>query len=139
MEKIVNSVDKVKYHYNLLLIKTIVRDEDANNNKPVEVINICEDNKETIGITNNDGTYEIIGDVTEYVVDTKNDKVVQEVVDINKYGVIENVNDEDDEDDSINLLKENTLQDKMTHHYLNHYHKKGITSKHGKENTIRIL
>ena len=57
MEKFVKSVDKVKYHHNLLLTKTIVRDEDVNNNKLVEVINICEDNEEAIEINNNDGTY----------------------------------------------------------------------------------
>ena len=125
MGKFVKSVDKVKDHHNILLTKPIVRDEDLNNNKPVEVNNICEDNDEAIEINNNEGTYEIIGDVAEDVFDTKNDKVVQEVVNINKYGVKGNVNDEDDKGDSINILKEKILQDKMTDHYLKHYHKKG--------------
>ena len=49
------------------------------NNKPVDVIEIFEDNEEVIDINTNDVTDKIINEVTEEVVD-KNNEVVQEEV-----------------------------------------------------------
>ena len=106
------------------------------NNKPVGIINICEDNKEVVDIDTNivtdeiiikvteEVTDEIINEITEEVVD-KNNEVIQNEVHMNKCGVEEKVNGKVD---TIDIVKEKSLQDKMYDHHLNHYHKNDIPS-----------
>ena len=100
------------------------------NNKPVDVIDICNDNEEVADIDNNVVTDKIINEVTEEVTDKiineiteefvdKNNKVIQNVVHMNKYGVEEKVNDKTV---NIDIVKEESLQGKMSDHYLDHYH-----------------
>ena len=104
------------------------------NNKPVDVIDICNDNEEVADIDNNVVTDKIINEVTEEVTDKiineiteefvdKNNKVIQNKVHMNKYDIEEKVNDKFG---IIDIVKEKSLQDEMYDHYLDHYHKKYI-------------
>ena len=93
METFQKSVDTENEHIHILL-----------DNKPVDVIDICEDNEEVVDIDTNavtdkiinevtkEVTDEIINEITEEVVD-KNNEVIQNEVHMNKYGVEEKVND----------------------------------------------
>ena len=121
IETFSKSVDTENKHIHILL-----------NNKPVDVIDICEDNEEindddTIDIIDEiidevieEVTDEAINEITEEIVD-KNNEVIQNKIHIDKYGVEEKINDKAV---IIDIVKEKSLQDKISDHYLDHYHKK---------------
>ena len=121
METFSKSVDTENKHIHILL-----------NNKPVDVIDICEDNEEindddTIDIIDEiidevieEVTDEAINEITEEIVD-KNNEVIQNKIHIDIYGVEEKINDKAV---IIDIVKEKLLQEKMSDHYLDHYHKK---------------
>ena len=95
------------------------------NNKPVDVIDICEDNEEVDDVDTNvvidesinevteEGTDEIINEITDEVVD-KNNEVIQNEIDMNKYDVEEKVNDKAV---IIDVVKEKSLQAKISDNY----------------------
>ena len=108
METFLKSVDIENEHIYILL-----------NNKPVDVIDICEDKEEVDDVDTNVVTDEIINEVTEKVTDEiineiteevvdKNNEAIQNEVHMNKYGVEEKVNDKVV---IINIVKEKSLQD----------------------------
>ena len=119
VETFSKSVDIENKHFHILL-----------NNKPVDVIDICEDNEEVDDVDTNvvtdeiinevtaEVTDEIINEITEEVVD-KNNEVIQNEVHMNKYGVEEKVKD-------IGIITEKSLQDNITDHFSDHYHNKDI-------------
>ena len=136
VETFSKSVDIENKHFHILL-----------NNKPVDVIDISEDNEEVDDVDTNVVTDVIINEVTEEVTDEicvdKNNKVIQIEVHMNKYGVEEKIKDKAV---NIDIVKGIFLQDKMTDHYLDHYHKKQIfhfyqvisnsLQRHGRPNVI---
>ena len=91
------------------------------NNKPGDIIDISGDNEEVDDVETDVASDVIINEVTDEVTDEICvEEVLQNEVNMNKYCVKEKVKDN-------GVIIEKSLQDKMSGHYLDHYHNKDIS------------